>query len=335
MATLAEARAQATDSGRFDFRRELGRGAFGTVFLAQDRDKNRRRVAIKCIVIGSGGRVMVCLSKLTGKHEKDVQMAWAEAELLMKLRHPHIVEFLEAYDYRAAKGKTAVAIVTEFCEKGNLQNYLHFRRNWPDLEKRLQWFEQLADGLSYLHGANVVHRDLKPSNILVTSEEALKIADVGVAKPFHKVQHHYGIIDKPFETYMSTVAGTPFYMAPEVHESRYKKESDVYSLGLVFVVMAETPLSLKPVARWNQKDYPLGEMHHRERPTRCLKSSHLLHAQEATPAEIKLFDDILIYDYHNRWSALRVLEEVQRMRTYPRGHALTRTIVQHINCCSK
>ena len=313
MTTVAEANAIATDSGRFEFVRQLGSGGFGIVFLAKDKSKGGKRVAIKCIKIGSGGGSHLFSSLLPNVHERKQQEAKKEAELLMRLRHPHIVGFLKYYDYCDARGNTALAIVTDFCEKGDLQHYLQ-SGNWPDYTKRLHWFEQLAEGLNFLHRENVAHRDIKPKNILVTNEEALKIADVGLAKPLHEVQNHFGIIDQPFEIYMSSVAGTPFYMAPEVYAKHYEQRSDVFSLGLVFMVMAEKPPSLIPVARWNGKEYPLGEMYYRQQPTRSLKASQLMCISEATPREVKFFDETLVYDYHERLTARAVLEEVQRMK---------------------
>lgn len=323
MTTVAEANAKATDSGRFRFVKKLGSGGFGTVFLANDK-KEGKQVAIKCIEIGSGGGSLLSLWSRTREQQAEAKK---EAELLMKLRHGHILGFLKHYGYQDARGHIALAIVTDFCEKGDLHEYLK-SGNWPDFTKRLHWFEQLADGLTFLHGQNVAHRDIKPKNILVTKEEALKIADVGLAKPLHEAQSYFGLIDKPFEMYMSSVAGTSDYMAPEVWAAHYEQKSDVFSLGLVFVVMTEKPPSLTPVARWGGIEYPLGVMYHRQQATRSLQASQLMHMSRATPNEVKLFDGILVCDYHERLNAQDVLKVVQRLERAHGVRSQIHTVVE-------
>lgn len=299
MTTVAEANAWATNYDRYEFVEVLGRGGFGVVFLAIDKS-NGKQVAIKCIKVGS------FLSELNS----DVSKAMREAKLLMRLRDPYILGFLSKYDYRDASGKNAIAIVTDYCANGDLQHHLK-SGNWPNLNERLQWSLQLAHALDYLHKENVAHRDIKPSNILITRQGTLKIADVGLAKPLYEIQSQLGIIDQPFEIYMSSKAGTPTYMAPEVWAQHYNLESDVFSLGLVFVVMAEKPPSIKPLAQWNGKECPLGQMYHHSHLTRSLKASHLLHMQKATALEVKLFDAMLDYNYRERFSAQKVFEEVR------------------------
>lgn len=308
--SVEEANEFATDNGRFEFLRHLGRGGFGTVLLANDKTKGER-VAIKCIKAGaSSGGLMTYFTSMTSVQRRALTDANKEADMLLKLRHPHILGFLKAYEYRDASRKIAIAIVTDFCENGDLHSYLS-RGNRPDQFKRLQWFQQLAEGLHYIHSQGIVHRDIKPQNILISGEETLKIADVGLAKPLYDIQSQFGIIDQPFQDYMSSLAGTPNYMAPEVWGQHYNEKSDVFSLGLVFVTVIEFPQL--PVAKWSGKELPLGVMYYTIQATRNLKPSHLLQLSKGTPSERRLSDSMLVYDHHGRFSTQDVLKRVKEM----------------------
>ena len=307
--SVEEANRTATDGGRFEFVRHLGRGGFGTVLLANDKTKGER-VAIKCLKAGAAsGSLMDYFTSMTSARLADARK---EADMLLKLRHPHILGFLKAYEYRDENGKRAIAIVTDFCENGDLYKFLS-RGNRPDLSKRLRWFQQLAEGLHYIHNQGIVHRDIKPQNILISGEETLKIADVGLAKTLYDIQSQVGIIDQPFQDYMSSLAGTPNYMAPEVWGQHYNEKSDVFSLGLVFVTVVEYPLL--PVAKWSGRELPLGKMYYTIRATRNTKPSHLLQLSKGTPREIRLSDSMLVYDHHVRFSSMDVLKQVKEMIT--------------------
>ena len=308
MTSVNEASRTATDGGRFEFLQRLGQGGFGTVLLARDRS-NGKNVAIKCIKAGAAaGGLMTYFTSLTSVQRKALTDANKEADMLLRLRHPHILGFLKAYKYCDASGNVAVAIVTDFCENGDLHTYLS-RGHRPDLFKRLQWLQQLAEGLNYIHSQGIVHRDIKPQNILISRGETLKIADVGLAKPLYDIQSQFGIIDRTFQDYMSSLVGSPNYMAPEVWGQHYNEKSDVFSLGLVFVTMFQ--FSRLPVAKWGGNELPLGMMYYKIQATRFLKPSHLLQLPNGTQIDIRLSDSMMVWDYHNRFSTQNVLKFVE------------------------
>ena len=295
----------ATDCGRFEFVRSLGEGFFGTVFLAYDKQNSGRKVSIKRIKAGKASDSMMTYITSTFADETN-----QEADMLLKLRHPHILGFFKAYRYANKEGENEIAIVTDFCENGDLHTYLS-QGSGLEQFKRLQWFQQLAEGLHYIHSQGIVHRDIKPQNILISGERTLKIADVGLAKHLYESQSKLGITDQPFHKYFKSAVGTMHYMAPELWTHRYNEKSDVFSLGLVFVAMAEfSPL---PVAKWLQEELPLGKMYNEIQATHQQKPSHLLKLSEGTPSERRLSDRMLEYDYHIRFSSQEVLQCVQDM----------------------
>lgn len=85
----------------------------------------------------------------------------------------------------------------------------------------LNWFIQIAIALEYIHGRKVIHRDIKTSNIFLTGNGTVKLGDFGISR----------VLENTNEAAM-TVVGTPYYMSPEVCESKpYTFKSDVWALG--------------------------------------------------------------------------------------------------------
>ena len=85
--------------------------------------------------------------------------------------------------------------------------------------------KSLFQAINHCHAQNVVHRDIKPDNIMITSEETVRLIDFGLSKA-----------SKSGKT-LSTVAGTPYYMAPEVLEGAYSKKADIWSLGVLLYTL--------------------------------------------------------------------------------------------------
>lgn len=310
---VREANEYATDNRRFEFVKKLGKGSFGTVLLAHDKQNSGRKVAIKCIETGRREKgLLAYLIKWIFNQQNPKTEASKEADLLLELQHPGIIGFLKTYEYEDAHN-TVLAIVTDFCENGDLYNYLSQGYCLEPVD-RLHWYQQLANGLNYIHRKGIVHRDIKPENILISCGETPKIADVGLAKPLYDIQNPN---KNEFQEYMTSQAGTPPFMAPEVFEGHYEKKCDVFSLGLVFVTIVEVPPPHTPwpVATWNEIKDPLGKMYYENTDTRHLKPSHLLQLTKETPDEMKLFDGMLVYDRHKRYNAEEVLEEVKRTKS--------------------
>ncbi|KAL9963718.1 hypothetical protein ACROYT_G027252 [Oculina patagonica] len=192
---------------------KLGEGSYGTVFKGKFTPPGQRRrdVAVK---------------KLTkAPDSSNVATFLQEADMLKQLEHKHIVAFYGvAMNVRNYK-LLSLELVFDLCT-GSLRDHI-FKNNecipWKTvraLADTLQWTKQILDALEFIHSKNAVHRDLKLDNILISSDNHIKVADLGLAKYKHIIT--------------GTVCGTILYMAPEVHEGKsYCTKVDMYSFGLI------------------------------------------------------------------------------------------------------
>ena len=199
--------------------KELGRGAFGQVLLAQD-DRG----------------VYFAVKKILCYDANSYFTTAQELSFLTTLKHRSI---LQLYSVDFIDGNCL--FVMEYCSKGTLNERLR-----KPVEKELHyiWMEQLASALFYLHQNSIVHRDLKPENILMKDERILKLADFGIAKKFYgmskgkqpeKLEPNEYLSDYLTEDGpMGTFAGTPYWVAPEVFDHNYDEKADVFSMGVNF-----------------------------------------------------------------------------------------------------
>ncbi|XP_065828254.1 serine/threonine-protein kinase 35-like [Oscarella lobularis] len=316
--TKSKAQSYATQNGRYRLERELGRGAFGVVYKATDR--NGANVAIKVISVATNRSDLSLLSSLQG-----LQDATEEAKTLSKLRNPYVIGFIHYYNFKFPNGR-GIGIVTRYCPGGSLGDYL--LKDRPDHEKRLQWCRQLSLGIRFIHGRGVAHRDLKPDNILIDGDGVLKIADVGLAKAVWDINEGIqGSQDISFDSYMTTVGGTRVFMAPEVFNHHYSFECDVFSLGLVFACIVEAPTQMMGgseavlmLATYLGSRYCLGQLYHDISDSRASSACSLMTLQYATQGEIRLINEMCYHDYHYRCSighVVTTLESLDKARSLP------------------
>lgn len=151
--------------------------------------------------------------------ESDIAGFESEVGILQSLRHKNIAKLV---DFR--KTQNNFYLFLEYCEGGNLAEYIRTRRKLPEPEA-IKIFGQIIRGLAAMHHSKVMHRDLKPSNIILHNG-TVKIADFGLACKFSKDQM------------LRTFAGTPLYMAPEILKGHvYNQKVDIYSAGNVLYEM--------------------------------------------------------------------------------------------------
>ena len=201
----------------------LGRGAFGEVTLVKKT--------------GGSGKV-VAVKKISCSSEDDAITAMGEANTLQRATHRYVLKFLDCF---IGENNRVIYLVTEFCENGSLHDQL--QRGPVGWNLRVRWFQQLLEGLVHLHSLNIVHRDLKPENVMLTSSHTIKIADFGLATMLERVNFS-GYTPEQYnpgrmQEYMATFCGTKLYMAPEVYQQHYTNKADVFSLGLIFLIIAE------------------------------------------------------------------------------------------------
>jgi len=194
--------------GRYKIVGELGRGAMGIVYKAQDPAIGRM-IAVKSIRLG----------ELTEESERDRlrERLFREAQSAGILSHPGIVTI---YDI-AEEGDMAY-IFMELVNGPPLEKMLRAEQA-PDKETLLSLMRQVAAALDYAHKKGIVHRDVKPANIMVHEDGTAKVTDFGVAK----------IVSQQL-TRAGTIMGTPSYMSPEqVQGLPVSGRSDQFSLAVI------------------------------------------------------------------------------------------------------
>ena len=192
--------------GRYLLTRELGRGAMGVVYEAQD-PKIHRHVALKVVHLKNLGIEEVDQVK---------QRFFREAQAAGKLAHPNIVTVYDVGE------EHDVAYIAMDLLKGEVLEDL-LRQRPIEINKMVRWIAQAAQAIAYAHENDVIHRDVKPANMIVEIRTGqVKLTDFGVAR-IAGVQH----------TQTGIVVGSPSYMSPEqMHGETLTGATDIFSLGV-------------------------------------------------------------------------------------------------------
>ena len=201
--------------GRYKLLQKIGEGGMGVVYMAEQQEPVRRRVALKIIKLGMDTRSVVARFE-------------AERQALALMDHPNIARILDGGATETGRPYFVMELVqgvaiTEYCDRNRLP-----------LPARIQLFVKVCEAVQSAHQKGIIHRDLKPSNVMVTLHDGVpvpKVIDFGVAKATNQE-----LTAKTLFTHHATLIGTPAYMSPEQAEMSgldVDTRSDLYSLGVL------------------------------------------------------------------------------------------------------
>jgi serine/threonine protein kinase/tetratricopeptide (TPR) repeat protein len=230
---FAQGAAPAQMIGRYKLLEKLGEGGFGEVWMAEQREPVKRRVALKIIKLGMDSRQIVARFE-------------AERQALAMMDHANIAKIFDAGTTDSGRPYFVMELVrgikiTEYCD----QNQLPTR-------ERLNLFILVCQAIQHAHQKGIIHRDIKPSNILVTLHDGVpvpKVIDFGIAKATQGE-----LTDKTVFTQFQQFIGTPAYISPEQAEMSgldIDTRADIYSLGVLLyeLLVGQTPFDAKEMMK--------------------------------------------------------------------------------------
>jgi serine/threonine protein kinase len=221
--------------GHYKLLETIGEGGFGVVYMAEQTQPVRRKVALKVLKPGMDTRQVIARFE-------------AERQALALMDHPNIAKIYDGGVTPSGRPYFVMELVkgmpiTDFCDQGHLTP-----------RERLELFACTCQAVQHAHQKGIIHRDLKPSNVLVAMHDAVslvKIIDFGVAKAVGQE-----LTDKTLFTGFAQMIGTPLYMSPEQagQSLDIDTRSDIYSLGVLLyeLLTGSTPFTKK---RFQQAAY--------------------------------------------------------------------------------
>jgi len=222
-----------TKIGRYKLLQQIGEGGCGTVFMAEQEEPVRRRVALKVIKLGMDTKSVVARFE-------------AERQALALMDHPNIAKVLDAGATDSGRPFFVMELVrgipiTRYCDENKL-----------DTQQRLDLFIRVCHAIQHAHQKGIIHRDIKPSNILVTLHDGVpvpKVIDFGIAKATEG-----RLTNQTLFTAFEQFIGTPAYMSPEQAEMSgldIDTRSDIYALGVLLyeLLTGKTPFDAKELAQ--------------------------------------------------------------------------------------
>jgi eukaryotic-like serine/threonine-protein kinase len=302
--------------GRYKLLQEIGEGGCGVVWMAEQAEPVRRRVALKVIKLGMDTKSVIARFE-------------AERQALAMMDHPNIAKVLDAGSTDSGRPYFVMELVrgirlTKYCDQHKLP-----------VPERLDLFIKVCQAIQHAHQKGVIHRDIKPSNILVTLHDGVpvpKVIDFGIAKATDQ-----RLTDKTLFTRFDSFIGTPAYMSPEQAEMSgldIDTRTDIYSLGVLLyeLLTGVTPFDAQTLAKLGLDE--LRRIIREDEPKRpstrltgmdlTVATALLKHRQERLPALAALVQGDL------DWIVMKCLEK-DRTRRYETANGLVADLKRHLN----
>jgi serine/threonine protein kinase/tetratricopeptide (TPR) repeat protein len=300
--------------GPYKLLQQIGEGGMGIVYLAEQEQPVRRRVAFKIIKPGMDSRQVIARFE-------------AERQALAMMDHTNIAHVLDAGTTDTGRPYFVMELVhgepiTKFCDD---------RKLTP--RERLELFVPVCQAIQHAHTKGIIHRDIKPSNVLVTlydDKPVPKVIDFGLAKALDQ-----RLTDKTLFTQFGAMVGTAEYMSPEQAQMNafgVDTRSDIYSLGVLLyeLLTGTTPLERKRLRR-AALDELLRLIREEEppRPSVRLSSSDTLptlaEARRTEPARLSR-----LVRGELDWIVMKCLEK-DRTRRYETANGLARDVERYLH----
>ena len=207
--------------GNYILEETIGEGAFAKVKLGTHIHTGEK-VAIKILNKEKLFEEALEDNLANGIEGCDIQKIRKEINILKRLRHKNVIQL-----YEIMESKTNLYIVMEYCEGKELFDYI-VKNKYLSEKEACRFFQQIIDGVEYLHLSNITHRDLKPENLLLDNKKRIRISDFGLSNMTDKI-----------DSLLETPCGTPSYAPPEMlrGEKYNGVYSDIWSCGIILYTM--------------------------------------------------------------------------------------------------
>jgi serine/threonine protein kinase len=303
--------------GRYKILQQIGEGGCGVVYMAEQEEPVRRRVALKVIKLGMDTKSVIARFE-------------AERQALAMMDHPNIAKVLDAGATEAGRPFFVMELVrgikiTDYCDEAKLST-----------RERLDLFIQVCHAIQHAHQKGIIHRDLKPSNILVTINDGVpvpKVIDFGIAKATTGQQ----LTDKTLFTAYEQFIGTPAYMSPEqavMTSLDIDTRSDIYALGVLLyeLLTSKPPFDPKELLQ-SGFDEMRRTIREREPERPSTRLSTMLDADLTTVAKRRQSDaPKLIHSLRGDldWIVMKALEK-DRTRRFETANAMAMDIQRYLS----